>query len=105
MNQENDLLKTVTGWDTSTWELMKYGERITTMARMFNIREGFNKNDDWLPERFFEPHTKGALAEKPINSEKFKKAIEIYYKMMGWNEDGIPTKMKLEELDIEWVKI
>jgi len=105
MNQENYLLKTVTGWDTSTWELMKYGERITTMARMFNIREGFNKNDDWLPKRFFEPHTTGVLAEKPINPEKFKKARDIYYEMMGWNEDGIPTKMKLEELDIEWVKI
>ncbi|MFX1494122.1 MAG: aldehyde ferredoxin oxidoreductase family protein [Promethearchaeota archaeon] len=105
MNQENDLLKAVTGWDTSTWELMKYGERITTMARAFNIREGFNKNDDWLPHRFFEPHTKGALAEKSIHSEKFKKAREMYYEMMGWNEDGIPTKMKLEELGIEWVKI
>ncbi|MFX0025055.1 MAG: aldehyde ferredoxin oxidoreductase family protein [Candidatus Hermodarchaeota archaeon] len=105
MNQENQILKIVTGWDTSTWELMKFGERITTMARAFNIREGFNRNDDWLPDRFFEPHTTGALAEKPINPQKFKQAREMYYKMMGWDEDGIPTKMKLEELDIEWVKI
>ena len=98
-----EIVNAVTGWYTSTWELMKLGERITTMARVFNIREGFTKKDDWLPHRFFQPHTSGALANTAINSEELEKAINIYYMMMGWNEDGIPMKIKLEELDVGWV--
>jgi len=82
---------------------MKAGERISTMARVFNIREGLTKNDDWLPERFFEPHTSGALSETAIAPDKLKNAINTYYQMMGWNENGIPTRAKLEELDIDWI--
>ncbi|MFX0058236.1 MAG: aldehyde ferredoxin oxidoreductase family protein [Candidatus Hodarchaeota archaeon] len=105
MNQENELLKAVTGWDVSTWELMKFGERISTLARIFNTQHGFTKKDDCLPERFFEPQTSGALDKTSIDSEKFEKAIAFYYKMMGWNREGLPSKRKLEELDIEWANI
>ncbi len=98
-----EIVRAVTGWNSSTWELMKVGERITTMARVFNVREGFSKKDDWLPERFFQPHTSGALADTALQPDKLQNAITMYYKMMGWNEDGIPTITKLEELDVEWV--
>ncbi|MFX1570851.1 MAG: aldehyde ferredoxin oxidoreductase family protein [Promethearchaeota archaeon] len=98
-----EIVRAVTGWYTSSWELMKIGERITTMARVFNIREGFKTENDWLPERFFKPHTSGALLETAIKSDDFKSAIISYYKMMGWREDGVPTKSKLEELEIDWV--
>ncbi|MFX1304710.1 MAG: aldehyde ferredoxin oxidoreductase family protein [Promethearchaeota archaeon] len=102
-NHLTEIVKAVTGWNTSIWELMKAGERISTMARVFNIREGFTKNDDWLPERFFEPHTSGALSETAIDPDKLKNAIQTYYRMMGWNENGVPTQAKLEELEIDWV--
>ncbi|MFW9998847.1 MAG: aldehyde ferredoxin oxidoreductase family protein [Candidatus Hodarchaeota archaeon] len=98
-----EVVQAVTGWNTSIWELMKAGERISTMARVYNTREGLTENDDWLPERFFEPHTSGALSEVSIDPEKLKSAIKTYYKMMGWNENGIPTKAKLEELEIDWI--
>jgi len=102
-NHITEMVKAVTGWNTSIWELMKAGERISTMTRVFNIREGFTKNDDWLPERFFEPHTSGALSETAIAPDKLKNAINTYYTMMGWDENGTPTQAKLEELDIDWV--
>ncbi|MBY9016330.1 MAG: aldehyde ferredoxin oxidoreductase family protein [Candidatus Lokiarchaeota archaeon] len=98
-----EIVRSVTGWYTSSWELMKVGERITTMARAFNVREGLTKKDDWLPERFFQPHTSGALAETAIKPNELKNAIITYYKMMGWDEDGIPTKSKLEELELDWI--
>ena len=98
-----EMVKAVTGWSTSIWELMKAGERISTMTRVFNIREGITKNDDWLPERFFKPHTSGALSETTIDPDKLKNAINTYYNMMGWDENGIPTRAKLEELDIDWI--
>jgi aldehyde:ferredoxin oxidoreductase len=56
-----------------------------------------------LPERFFQPHTSGALAETAINRDEFKNAILNYYKMMGWDEEGIPTKSKIEELELNWI--
>ena len=101
--QKTSIVRAVTGWNTTAWELMKTGERITTMARVFNIREGFGRKDDWLPERFFNPRTSGALSDTAIDPEKFREAIDTYYKMMGWDENGVPTREKLEELDIGWV--
>ncbi len=98
-----EILTAVTGWYSSTWELMKVGERITTMARLFNIREGLTKEDDWLPERFFQPHTSGALNSTSIKPNKLKNAITTYYKMMGWDEEGIPLKSRLAELELDWI--
>ena len=97
------MVNAVTGWDTTAWELMKVGERATTMARAFNAREGFTKDDDWLPERFFQPLEGGPLKGKKISKEDYKQAIAAYYRMMGWDETGVPTGEKLEELDVGWV--
>ncbi len=99
-----EILQAVTGWNTSMWELMKAGERISTMARTFNTREGLTSKDDWLPERFFEPHTSGPLAETAIDKVKFENAIKTYYAMMGWNEEGVPTREKLQELELDWLE-
>jgi len=101
-DQKTEIVKAVTGWKTSTWDLMKTAERIITMARIFNLREGFTKNDDWLPERFFNPKRNGPLSDTSISSEALKNAIELYYGMMGWDKNGVPTRAKLEELDIGW---
>jgi len=102
-DQTTEIVKAVTGWNSTSWELMKIGERVTTMARAFNVREGFTKEDDWLPKRFFSPTASGPLSETSVNPEKLAQARQIYYEMMGWDENGIPQRAKLEELDIGWV--
>lgn len=80
------------------------GERAITLARCFNIREGFTKNDDTLPERFFKPLRSGAMKGEKILKEEFESALKLFYEMMGWDpETGIPTKAKLHELDIGWI--
>ena len=99
-----EITRAITGWNVSLWELMKLGERVTNLARVFNLREGFSKEDDWLPKRFFEPKTSGVLAETAINPKELAKARTIYYQMMGWTSEGIPTKSKLAELDISWIE-
>jgi aldehyde:ferredoxin oxidoreductase len=101
-NQKTDIVTAVTGWNTSMRDLMKAGERITTMARIFNLREEFTKVDDWLPERFFSPKRDGALSKTSLNAESLRDAIELYYEMMGWDNRGVPTRAKLEELGIGW---
>ncbi|MDH5770234.1 MAG: aldehyde ferredoxin oxidoreductase family protein [Candidatus Bathyarchaeota archaeon] len=102
VQQKVDIVQSVTGWNTTASELMKISERAINLARIFNIREGFTEEDDWLPPRFFQPKTSGALSSTAVNSEKLGKAKTIYYGMMGWNKQGVPTRTKLEELDIAW---
>jgi len=100
----SDLVEAATGWETSVWELMKAGERGINMARMFNIMNGFTKEDDMIPERFFEPlEGKNPLEGKSISKSEFIKARDYYYEMMNWSEQGIPRRAKLDELNIGWI--
>lgn len=102
--QRVEIVKAVTGWNTSTAELAAVGERAATMCRAFNIREGFTVADDWLPDRFFHPHNVGALAETSVDAKELKQARQLYYEMMGWDSaTGVPTSGTLERLDIGWV--
>jgi len=98
-----DLVKAVTGWNTSLAELVRVGERILTLMRLFNIREGFTKDDDVLPKRYYGPKTDGPLSDpsKGFDKAKMDKAKEYYYYYQGWDSNGVPTKEKLAELGIE----
>ena len=103
-DQIADLMRGVTGWNTTVWELMKVGERCVAMARAFDIREGMTKGDDYLPRRFFTPFTSGPLKGVSIDEGELKQAIDTYYAMVGWDRvSGAPTLTKLQELGIEWV--
>lgn len=95
-----ELMKAVTGWDTSLWEIMKAGERAINMSRLFNLRVGFTHEDDTLPERLFQPLENGKLKGVSISKEEFNEALSLYYDMMGWDEKGVPRKGKLLELNL-----
>ncbi len=94
----------VTGWDTGIPEQLRVAERILTMARLFNIREGFTAADDKLPQRFFQPKSDGVLANKALNPADMEKAKRYYYHLMGWDSSGVPLPEKLEELGIQELK-
>jgi aldehyde:ferredoxin oxidoreductase len=95
-----EIVNAVTGWNTSLFELMLVAERSINMARIFNLREGFTSEDDWLPERFFEPLERGPREGARILKDDLKKAIALYYGMMGWDETGTPELAKLYELGL-----
>jgi aldehyde:ferredoxin oxidoreductase len=100
-----ELIRAITGWETNLWELMRAGERCVTMARAFNMREGWTRADDVLPARMAEPHVSKTINEKPIMPEVLDAAITAFYSMMGWDpETGQPSEAKLHELDIAWVR-
>jgi aldehyde:ferredoxin oxidoreductase len=100
-----EAIKAVTGWETSLWELLKAGERALTMARVFNVREGFGRKDDVLPDRLFDPLEGGALQGKGIDRKEFEEALTLYYEAMGWDpKDGVPTRGKLAELNLSWLE-
>lgn len=95
-----ELVNAITGWHTSLWELLKLGERRVAMFRAFNVREGFTREDDWLPERMFEPIQTGPRKGQKLDKEELEKSIKLYYEMVGWDVDGVPTNGKLAELDL-----
>ena len=97
-----DLVQAVTGWDVSMHELVQVAERTLALARIFNVREGFTREDDWLPPRFFQPQTSGALSETSVDPDELRKAVDTYYEMMGWDENGAPTEGTLYRLSIGW---
>ena len=70
-----DYVNSATGWDTTSWELIKVGERANTMSRLFNLREGLTAADDTLPRRMFEPLENGKLEGVPLNEAEFEDAI------------------------------
>lgn len=103
LRQQVDMVRALTGWDYTDFEAMRQGERVATMARMFNLREGMTAADDQLPKRFFASTPRGALKGTAIEPEAMKRAQRTFYVLMGWDPvTGVPTQEKLEELGIEW---
>ncbi len=95
-------VRAITGWDTSLFEIMRASERSMVMSRLFNSREGLGASDDRVIDRWHEPMPDGPLAGKKIDREEFREAIQLYYQMMGWDEDGCPSHAKLSELSLDW---
>jgi len=99
-----------TGISVDLEELLKASERAWNVARMFNVRSGFDRKQDRLPIRWFtEPVIIGekeyALSDyyktEKISQEKFEGLLSDYYEERGWKiETGVPTKHKLESLGL-----
>ena len=97
------LVKAVTGWQVSLYELMKVGERRLNLLRIFNAREGIDRKQDVLPKKFFKPlGGTGPTAGTAIDPKEFEDALDLYYQLMGWSKNGIPTQAKLVDLGIDW---
>ena len=98
-----DMVRAVTGWPVSLPELMMVGERRINLMRVFNAREGFDRKDDRLPKKMFEPlGGSGPTAGTALDLAEFEAALDTYYQIMGWTPNGLPTLAKLTDLGIEW---
>ncbi|MBS3784000.1 MAG: aldehyde ferredoxin oxidoreductase C-terminal domain-containing protein, partial [Anaerolineae bacterium] len=102
-NQLVDLVQAVTGWHVSLWELMKVGERRLNMLRAFNLREGAGAAEDTLPAKMTMPLEGGPSDGIAVAEEEVEKAKLLYYRMAGWDDQGCPTRAKLEELALGWL--
>jgi len=105
MEELLEIIKNITGWRTTWFELMRVGERSINMAHVFNLREGFSPEDDKLPEVFFTNFKGGLLnGTGAINRKAFYEAVKNRYELMGWDrKTSIPSKAKLNELDLDWL--
>ena len=86
-----ELLSGVTGWDVSGAELHETARRIVMAKRVYNIREGWQPEDDWLPQRLLEePITLPSGREARLTPERLRAMIDSYYKARGLDSQGRP---------------
>lgn len=96
-----ELLGKVTGWAYSPAELRRAGERIHTLKKLFNVRQGWQSHDDWLPPRLLsEPLATGVAQGTALTELELRDMIQGYYKARGWDTQGFVTEKKLRELDL-----
>jgi aldehyde:ferredoxin oxidoreductase len=93
-----EVLSKVTGWDCTGAELKRAGERIHNLKKLFNIREGWSSDDDWLPERLLsEALPTGVGAGVRLSTDELRQMIRSYYQARGWDDQGyIPESMLVE---------
>jgi len=97
------LIRLNTGLELSPLDVWNVAERAYNIERLFNIREGATRKDDRLPDRYFDEPTPLGLdvaRNKRLDRKKFEEMIDEYYRLHGWNMEGVPTKETLERLGI-----
>jgi len=103
-DEYSKLIRLTTGMEFSKAQLMEIGERIYTLERLFNLREGFTRKDDNLPERYFKEPTPIGLPVargKKIDKAQFEKMLDEYYALHEWDRQGVPKKETLERLGLD----
>jgi len=92
------MLGPLTGFEYSADDFLKCGDRIWNLERLFNLKAGFTAKDDTLPPR---------LLKEPIKTGPSKGKVSLlpemlpeYYRLRGWDENGVPTPEKVQELGL-----
>jgi aldehyde:ferredoxin oxidoreductase len=92
------MLTAATGFDYDLDEMLRAGERIWNLERLFNQRAGLSRKDDTLPKRLLaEPMPAGPAKGKTV---PLGKMLPEYYRLRGWDAEGKPTRSKLASLGL-----
>ena len=95
------LIALATGLHLTPADLRKAGERIYTLERRMITGEGVSRNQDTLPERYFEePIPEGPSKGAVVSREDFNRMLDEYYAVHGWDEQGIPRRTTLRRLGL-----
>ncbi|MGD6852878.1 MAG: aldehyde ferredoxin oxidoreductase family protein [Candidatus Bathyarchaeia archaeon] len=97
------LYSAVTGLEMSPEEIGVVGERIVTLAKLINAREGLTRSDDTLPWKVLnQPVTDDGPAKGAVvTQDELDLLLDDYYQARGWTVEGFPTKAKLQELGLQ----
>jgi aldehyde:ferredoxin oxidoreductase len=95
------LLDSVTGWNVDADELATTAQRIVLAKRLFNLREGWTREEDWLPDRFLSESLElesGRTAT--LTATRLEAMIDSYYHGRGLNDTGVPSPGTVDELSL-----
>lgn len=96
----SEAVNAATGWDMDLQEAMKVGRRAVNLARIFNIRHGISPKLDRPSTRYGSTPLDGIAVGRGIMPH-WDKMLQNYYQLMGWDENGIPTRQTLVNLGLE----
>jgi aldehyde:ferredoxin oxidoreductase len=92
----------VTGESLSVEDFATIADRIETLVRLFNLREGFRRKDDTVPYRtLHESLPDGPAKGQIIGEANFNRMIDEYYALRGWDSEGVPTKETLQKYQLK----
>jgi aldehyde:ferredoxin oxidoreductase len=98
---KGEIMRAATGYDFMP-ELMRIGERIYSLERVILNREGVRRGDDLLPERFSnEKIPSGPTRGRILTRDMYAVMLDEYYRLRGWDDDGVPTEDTLRRLGLE----
>jgi len=93
------ILSAATGWNYTVQDLLRLGERVFTLQRCFNAREGMRRKDDMLPKGFSIPEATGSAKGSAVKN--YESMLKEYYELRGYDKNtGVPTRRKLQELEL-----
>ena len=85
------LLSLVTGWDVDAAELHETARRIVLSKRAYNVREGWQPEDDWLPARLLEETLEmGSGRTAALTPERLRAMVDGYWAARGLDASGFP---------------
>ncbi|MDD5220763.1 MAG: aldehyde ferredoxin oxidoreductase family protein [Candidatus Bipolaricaulis sp.] len=96
------------GVEITADDLLRSGERIVNLERMYNVRLGLSAKDDRLPARFTDEPMPVRRGERVTHHviERFDEMLARYYALRGWDDDGIPTPETLRDLGLDrWLEL
>ncbi len=97
----SNYLQAVTGETITPADFLTIADRVETLIRRFNLREGFTREDDTLPYRTLsEPLPDGPAKGKSIGQENLNRMLDDYYACRGWDSRGVPTAATLRKYDL-----
>ena len=106
LGESAEMLSAVTGWDVSGPELRRVGERVVTARKLWNVREGWTREEDTLPERLLTETTggpQGSDARFALGRDDLARMIASYYRAHGWTERGDVPHARIADLSLEGV--
>ncbi|MFW9956919.1 MAG: aldehyde ferredoxin oxidoreductase family protein [Candidatus Odinarchaeota archaeon] len=100
--QKIQLINGATGLSYHSEDVSRFGQRVETLTRLFNLREGITRADDILPPKLWKKETLGPSKNMSafIDRRDFEKSLDKYYALRGWNNEGIPTGETVEKLGL-----
>ena len=86
----------ITGRQTTPEDLRRAARRIINLTRMYNVRHGIRRKDDRLPKRLLKERLQDK-EEGRITEEEQERFLSLYYRIRGWDEEGVPRPETLRE--------
>lgn len=100
----SEMVSAATAIEFSPSELILLGERVNTLARCFNLQQGFSRKDDYLPVRLSEEPIPAGPSEGYLTSRAEQDGLlDQYYEVYGYDQRGVPTQKRLRRLSLESV--